>query len=227
MITPRWRIRIHGLSILARAAVQAPCRVCSRHMAGPRVRIDTVVDEPTTLTREGARVTRYVALLRGVNVGGITIKMADLADVFRGLGLADVKTVLASGNVVFDADTPGTELKPAIEAALRARFGYEAWVHVLTVDELARIVRAFPFDAEREGWHPYVIFLMGDEPRAGLLSLDLDPALESIADGDGVVYWTVERGHTLDSAVGKASARARFKALTTTRNLRTLLKLLR
>lgn len=176
-------------------------------------------------------MTRFAALLRGVNVGGITIKMAELADVFRGLGFADVKTVLASGNVLFDSDAGASVAKPKIETALRDRFGYEAWVHVLPVDEVARIVDAFPFDAEREGWHPYVIFLMGElltnaELRESLLGLELDPALESIADGDGVLYWTVERGHTLDSAVGKASSRARFKALTTTRNLRTLVKLL-
>lgn len=176
-------------------------------------------------------MTRYVALLRGVNVGGVNIKMADLAAAFRELGYADVKTVLASGNVAFEADAAANELKPQIEAALRERFGYEAWVHVLTVGEIARIVEAFPFDAEREGWHPYVIFLMGElltnaEPRETLLDLELDPALESVADGDGVLYWTVERGHTLDSVVGKASGKTRFKALTTTRNLRTLIKLL-
>jgi uncharacterized protein (DUF1697 family) len=171
-------------------------------------------------------MTRYVALLRGVNVGGINIKMADLAEVFRGLGLRSVKTVLASGNVLFDADADASALKPRIEAGLRERFGYEAWVHVLAIDDIRRIVDAFPFDAERDGWHPYVIFLMAEEPRTALLGLTLDPALESIADGDGVLYWTVERGHTLDSVVGKASGRARFKALTTTRNLRTLVKLL-
>ncbi len=174
---------------------------------------------------------RYVALLRGVNVGGINIKMADLAALFRERGFGAVKTVLASGNVVFQADAPAAELRPLIEAALRERFGYEAWVHVLTLDELQRVVDAFPFDAQREGWHPYVIFVIDEEPidngpRSVLLDLDLDPALESIADGDGVLYWTVERGHTVDSVVGKASSRARFKALTTTRNLRTLIRLL-
>lgn len=107
-------------------------------------------------------MNRYVALLRGVNVGGINLKMVDVAKVLVTLGFEHVKTVL------------------------------------------------------------------GDEPRDGLLALqpDLDPALEALAPGDGVLYWTVERGQTLDSIVGKASSRARYKALTTTRNLRTLQKLL-
>lgn len=172
-------------------------------------------------------MSRFVALLRGVNVGGITIKMADLAEVFRGLGYNEVKTVLASGNVRFEADASPEALKPTIEAALRERFGYEAWVHVLAIEDLERIAAAFPFEAEREGWHPYVIFAMSDAPLTELVALgsELDPALEQIAAGDGVLYWTVLRGHTLDSMIGKASGKARHKALTTTRNLRTVHKL--
>jgi uncharacterized protein (DUF1697 family) len=170
-------------------------------------------------------MTRYVALLRGVNVGGINIKMADLAESFRGLGFEGVKTVLASGNVLFEADKTAQSLKSEIEAALRSRFGYEAWVHVITTDEVRSIIDAFPFDAERDGWHPYVVFLMSDEPRARILALELDPARESVAGGDGVIYWTVERGHTLDSVVGKATGGAKLKPSITTRNLRTLKKL--
>ncbi|MCX7523015.1 DUF1697 domain-containing protein [Microbacterium sp. STN6] len=171
-------------------------------------------------------MARMIALLRGVNVGGITIKMADLADVFRGLGYAGVKTVLASGNVVFEADAAASALKPVIETALRDRFGYEAWVHVLSVEELAAVVAAYPFE-EREGWHAYVIFVMGGEVAGDFVALapGLD-ADERLQDGDGVLYWSVPKGNTLDSVVGKASGKARYKAQSTTRNLRTLRKLL-
>jgi Uncharacterized protein conserved in bacteria len=171
-------------------------------------------------------MTRFIALLRGVNVGGVNIKMAELAEVFRGLGYGDVKTVLASGNVVFTSDATAPRLKAAIKAALREAFGYEAWVHVLSSDELARIVDAYPFEA-RDGWHRYVLFLMGDEPRDDLLAAPVDAGLEQIASGDQVVYWTVERGHTLDSAFGKRSNAGKNKVLTTNRNLNTLEKLLR
>lgn len=172
---------------------------------------------------------RYAALLRGVNVGGINVKMADVAAVFTELGFRNLKTVLASGNVLFDSDDRPEQTEPRIEAGLSQAFGYEAWVHVLDLSVIAGIVDGFPFDAQREGWHPYVIFTMAEAPREELLALqpELDPALEGIAAGDGVIYWTVERGHTLDSTMGKTSGRARYKALTTTRNLRTLQKLLR
>ena len=59
-------------------------------------------------------MTTWVALLRGVNVNGVTVKSAELGALFRDLGFAEVKTVLASGNVRFEADEPEprrTELK--------------------------------------------------------------------------------------------------------------------
>lgn len=174
-------------------------------------------------------MTRYVALLRGVNVGGITLKMADVAAVFTGLGLSGVKTVLASGNVLFDSSEPALELKPRIEEALGSRFGYEAWVHVVDLDTIERIIADFPFDAEREGWHPYVIFASDAALAQELLALgaSVDTSLEQVRGGEGVIYWTVERGSTLSSAFGKATARPRYKETTTTRNLRTLQKLVR
>jgi uncharacterized protein (DUF1697 family) len=173
-------------------------------------------------------MARYAALLRGVNVGGINLRMADVKAVFEGLGFGNVRTVLASGNVLFDSDRPAAETKPLIEQALGERFGYTAWVHVLELDVIRALLSGFPFDAEREGWHPYVVFI-GDPAVSGeLLAMQdqLDPEREQVLAGPGVVYWTVERGSTLTSVFGKATARPRYKAATTTRNLRTLQKLL-
>ena len=184
-------------------------------------------------------MTRFIALLRGVNVGGRTIKSAELADVFRSLGYHGVKTVLASGNVVFHAEGEASALRHDIEAALSDTFGYDAKVHVLDADALSVVVDAYPFP-ERDGWHRYAVFLIGaptgggesrrpeelDAVASRALSLELDPALEHLADGGSVLFWTVERGHTLDSVIGKALGSGPGKVLTTTRNLNTLRKLL-
>ncbi|MET0304030.1 MAG: DUF1697 domain-containing protein [Microbacteriaceae bacterium] len=173
--------------------------------------------------------TRYAALLRGVNVGGVIVRMADLAETVRGIGFADVRTVLASGNVLFDAAVEAPEAKRMLEAALRDRFGYEAWVHVVPLDEVARIVADYPFTRDREGWHDYAIVVVDEGSRTALLADvdELDPAVESLAPGDGVLYWTVERGRSTDSRLGKNLGRAAHKPSVTTRNLRTLDKLLR
>lgn len=169
-------------------------------------------------------MTDYVALLRGVNVGGVTIKMADLADLVRGLGYANVKTVLASGNVLFTSTDAASAAKSTLEAALRERFGYEAWVHVLTVDAVAKLVAAYPFPRSAER-HAYVVFVLKPEVRAELLAVELDPADEQAEAGKGVIYWSVPKGSTLDSALGKAQSKASYKPWLTTRNLNTLEKL--
>ena len=57
-------------------------------------------------------MTSYIALLRGVNVGGITVKSAELGELFDGLGFEGVRTVLASGNVVFETTKREAHLPP-------------------------------------------------------------------------------------------------------------------
>ncbi|NLV78357.1 MAG: DUF1697 domain-containing protein [Rhodococcus sp.] len=171
-------------------------------------------------------VTAYVALLRGINVGGINIRMADLAAAFSGLGFREVRTVLASGNVLFTADDEPDTLKATIEEALSARFGYDAYVFVVERTRIAEVVDEYPFD-EVDGRHAYAIFVADDATADDLLSAaaDLDPDVERVTAGDGVVYWQVVAGSTVGSRFGKRTGAARFKATTTTRNLRTLRKL--
>ena len=72
-------------------------------------------------------MARYIALLRGINVGGINIKMADLKDAISSLGFDNVKTVLASGNVLFDSDRTDREAIKASRSASRRRCITGAW----------------------------------------------------------------------------------------------------
>ena len=186
-------------------------------------RVDPVAD-----ARYGRGMTNWVALLRGVNVNGITIRSADLAELFRSLGHADVRTVLASGNVVFTAADPvdPAVLRSSIEQALRDRFGYDAWIVLVRHDSLADLVAGFPF-ASTADRHDYVVF--ASEPAAldDLLGgLDLDPAIEQVARGDGVVYWSCPKGSSTSTTFAKRAGAARFKRTTTARNTNTLRKLL-
>jgi uncharacterized protein (DUF1697 family) len=171
-------------------------------------------------------MTRYAGLLRGVNVGGVNMKMADLAEVVRGLGYTEVKTVLASGNVLFQTQDAVATAKDKLETALRSAFGYEAWVHVLPVDRVQKIIDAYPFERSADR-HAYVVFVLTDAVRDELLAVELDPEIEQAQAGDGVVYWSVPKGDTLDSAMGKAQSASKHKPWLTTRNLNTLEKLTR
>ncbi|MEO6201155.1 MAG: DUF1697 domain-containing protein [Cryobacterium sp.] len=176
-------------------------------------------------------MTRYVALLRGINVNGITITMSSLQTMFTELGFSTVKTVLASGNVLFTAqrENDAAAIKARIEAALSETYGYQAWIVLLDVDTLARIVEDYPYDSYREGWHPYVLFSSDEAALAELLAgaQALDPDDERISAGDGVLYWEVRRAVGIGSPFSKISGKTRYRSSTTTRNLRTLHKLLR
>ena len=178
-------------------------------------------------------MTTWLALLRGVNVNGVTVKMAELRACLDAAGLSNAKTVLASGNALFDADgapttATRTRLKTQLEAALRETFGYDAWIVLVTLDEVRAIVDAFPYDADDPAIAPYVLF--GSDQAALDELLDaapkLDPTVEAIARGHGAIYWRCPKGRTLDTPFAKLTAKARFKTSTTNRNLRTLVKVL-
>lgn len=172
----------------------------------------------------------WVALLRGVNVGGVTIRSADLGALFDDLGFTGVRTVLASGNVAFTAPEAAARrgaLKARIEGALGERFGYDAWIVLVLHDELRAAVAAFPFDRDSDQRQPYAVFCVDEATRDELLgaAASLDAATDPIAPGEGVVYWTPAKAQTLRTPFAKVLARRTFAARTTTRNLRTLVKI--
>ncbi len=176
-------------------------------------------------------MTEWVALLRGVNVGGITIRSADLAELFRDrLGCAEVRTYLASGNVRFEADAAPAgraTLKRRIEKALSERFGYEAWIVLVTLGEIERAIEKFPFDATDDTRQPWVVFCVDTATRDELAraAASMDPSLDPVETGRGVVYWNPPKGSSTDTPFAKILAKATFTSRTTNRNLRTLAKI--
>jgi uncharacterized protein (DUF1697 family) len=89
---------------------------------------------------------RYIALLRGVNVGGHVVKMERLRELFTELGLDGVRTYIQSGNVFFDAaDGDRVDLTRAIERHLQAALGYEVPTYLRTIPELERTLARSPF----------------------------------------------------------------------------------
>ncbi|SFS04959.1 Uncharacterized conserved protein, DUF1697 family [Microbacterium sp. cf046] len=176
-------------------------------------------------------MTAWVALLRGVNVGGVTIRNADLAALMTGaLGFSAVRTVLASGNVSFETDAAPSAratLKRSIETALWERFGYDAWIVLVTRAEVEKAIEAFPFDAADSERQPWVIFGSDDAVLDELIeaAASFDGDADPVSRGDGVIYWNPVKGTTVDTAFGKLLARKAYRSSTTNRNLRTLHKI--
>lgn len=174
-----------------------------------------------------APMTRYVAFLRGVNVGGVNLKMVDLAAALTRAGFTGVRTVLASGNVLLESPQDATVVRTTAEAALQERFDYPARVLVYDVEAVRAIVAAYPFEPEVPGWHSYVTFVADDAVWTELSALGEAGSGEKIAPGDRVIYWQIRKGDTLVSTVGKTMGAKKYASCTTTRNLRTLSKVLR
>jgi len=173
-------------------------------------------------------MTKYALLLRGVNVGGVNLKMAEVARTLTDAGFGDVRTILASGNVLLESSAGTGAVRKEAEAVLRDAFGYEAWVLVYGIDSVRHIVEAYPFERELDGYQSYVTFVADGAVLDELAALGEGAGPdEKISRGDGVVYWQVPKGGTLDSSIGKTMGKPRYKSSTTTRNLRTLEKVLR
>ncbi len=172
-------------------------------------------------------MTDHVVLLRGVNVGGRTLTMADVRAALAEGGFPGARTVLASGNVLLSSEHDTATVGSAVEQILTERFGYQARVLVRTAEQLAQVVADYPFDTDESTHHPYVVFCRSAEVLDSLRAelTELDPA-ERIASGGDVLYWQTPRGRSLDTPVAKTLARARYTAEVTTRNLRTLRRLL-
>ncbi len=106
----------------------------------------------------------YVAFLRGVNVGGHTVKMDALKKAFEQIGLRNIQTVLASGNVLFESSSVNKEaLQKDIEVHLTKTFGFSIPVIIRTKDEIEKIVAADPFKSivGTPDTRLYITFLSG------------------------------------------------------------------
>jgi uncharacterized protein (DUF1697 family) len=171
---------------------------------------------------------RYVALLRGINVGGKSlIKMADLKTCFEELRFENVSTYIASGNVLFqsDADDAGG-LATMIEAAIEQRFELPAKVVVLDHKAYARIAKAIPKSWLTDGTlRANVAFLRhGMDAKHVVRELRPDAAIEEVKAVDGAILWATRRDALNRSVMRKLIGGAAYKELTV-RNLNTTLKL--
>jgi uncharacterized protein (DUF1697 family) len=120
--------------------------------------------------------TRYIAFLRGINVGGhARIGMADLRGMLADLGYRDVATVLQSGNAVLTAATRPSDLATAVQRRLRADTGLEITCVVRTVDEMRTALGRDPYQGRADDPAKYVIGFMDSAPTAAQIAR-LDPA---------------------------------------------------
>ena len=108
---------------------------------------------------------RYVALLRGINLGGHTVKMVHLAGLFEKLGFKNVETFIASGNVIFESPSKDiAALEKKIETHLEKSLGFPALTFLWTDAELAQVAEHPLYESSAE--HPVYIGFLKTKPSA-------------------------------------------------------------
>lgn len=173
-------------------------------------------------------MAQYVALLGSINVGGNRLAMAELKAALEDEGFANVATVVASGNVLFDhAGEPDADLAQRIAGVVKERFDIDSFVAVRSKDELRSAIEDNPFVKDGEAKFVHTIFL--DRP----LDRDAFEAFsrsyggpERLAPGGREFYVDFNAG-VARSQLGPAMAKAKvFKMRSTARNVRSLQRML-
>jgi uncharacterized protein (DUF1697 family) len=161
-----------------------------------------------------------VGLLRGVNVGGRSLPMAELRELVQSLGFEDVRTYIQSGNLLFSS-----KKRPApavLEAAIERRFGLQVDVMLRSPEQLEQVVERNPFpDADRSRLH---VGFMTTKPSAEVSAVDAEAFLpEQFAIVGTELYLHLPNG------MGRTKlpdfVLRRVKVPTTIRNWRTVTKL--
>lgn len=161
----------------------------------------------------------FIALLRAVNVGGTgKLPMADLRAMCEGLGFQDVRTYIASGNVLFRTSLSAAKAKAALESALREYAGKPVGAIVRTADEMQRALAANPF-ADAAPNRAVLIFLDAPPP-ADALAAVRHRKDEEIALGEREIYVHYGAGMADSKLVLPAAKDG------TARNLNTVAKLI-
>jgi len=170
-------------------------------------------------------LTTYCAFLRGVNVNGKAMKMAEAGEALVRAGLTGVVPVLASGNIIFRSDMAQGGLRGFLENVLSDRFGDDVRLFVKTSEEVSAMLASSPFEDDPE-FHTYV-FVCEPGSEDGLLA-EFDRITPSEGEAaevaGGLFYWRCRKGATLDSGFSKILGRKDMRGRFTSRNIGTIAK---
>jgi uncharacterized protein (DUF1697 family) len=171
---------------------------------------------------------RLIAFLRAINVGGRNVTMLELRGVFEALGLKEVETLIASGNVIFASRSKDIRvLQRKIESQLLRSLGYEVKVFLRTVPEVAAIARYKPFDESQLGLAAAlnVAFLadpLSAEAEKSMISLKTE--IDDFHVHGREVYWLCKTKQS-DSKFSNTRFEKIVKARATWRNVNTVKRL--
>ena len=162
--------------------------------------------------------TRYVALLRGINVGGRNlVSMKDLKAAFEDHGFDNVSTYIQSGNVLFESDAPAKSLEADIEAMLERKLKTPLVVVVRSHRQVQNVITKSPsgFGETPDTYHSDVLFLKAPLTSAKVMRIvALRDEVDQAWPGTGVVYFARLSERRTESRMGKIVGTPEYKNLT-------------
>ena len=173
-------------------------------------------------------MTKYIAFLRAINVGGHTVKMDHLRQLFESLDLTNVETFIASGNVIFESKTANSKsLEKKIEKKLHEELGYETTTFIRTNTEVAEIEKYKPFPQSQlnAAGALNIGFLadpLDDAAKRNLMSLRT--AVDDFHIHGREIYWLCKKKQS-ESKVSNAAIEKALKVKSTLRGVNTIKKL--
>ena len=171
---------------------------------------------------------KYISILRGINVGGKTLNMADLQAMLEEMGFKNVSTYIQSGNVFFQTQKEKPEiLEKMIKEHIKTDFGIEVSVIILTPQKIEKIIQSNPFQNEpgKDIKFMHVTFLQSVPENYDIQALEnKKTGDEKLAFTDDAVYLFCPHGYGKSKLVNSLFEN-KLKVIATTRNWKTTLKL--
>ena len=170
---------------------------------------------------------KYVALLRGINVGkSIQVPMRQLKGLLENLGYSNVVTYLNSGNVVFDSEQSSYDIADSIGKTLEQTFGQRIKTLVKSSDQILHIAQSIPRDwTNDETQQTYVAYLFQDIAHAEIIDkLPIKREFMNIFYSHESLIWNIKRENYNKSHITKLASHAYYSSMTT-RNSHTARKL--
>lgn len=169
---------------------------------------------------------KYVALLRGINVGGNNLIMDDLKETFKSNECTHVMTYIASGNVLFDTAVPRNQLERKLEMALTKRFDYNSTVIVRSIEDMHELMEDTPSEWKTNtDIRKYVAFLKDTiTPQQVLDSITINIEVDTVSITDGALFLTTKLAGITKSGFKKLVGSKIFQNITI-RNYNTTAKI--
>jgi uncharacterized protein (DUF1697 family) len=178
--------------------------------------------------RRESKQTVFVALLRGINVGGNNmIRMSSLKASFESMGFKEVTTYINSGNIIFrSTEGDARKLERNIERMLSKEYQLACKVVVRSFSEIADLVEHLPKNwGDDEGWKYNVMYLRHSIDSPGIVDLlELKSDIEQVVYRPGTLLWSVWVSDVTQTSMFKLSGKKIFQDMTV-RNLNTTRKL--